>query len=844
MEEQTPLITQTELIQLESALSAHNAKDTLRTTLDGEDSRAKACALTAGCDIIRQNPDIHPTILNLLDDPCESVRYTAILCAARSGVSVSLDMVQKLLKDPSPRVRRTTALYSPDICQKITVEHLKPFTDDSDEPTRAALRQSILKIQGEDENLVFEACPEELLTREVIKRAIPCTTLSGPLPLVDDWEAEWPENGGIAGAFLRRGMLESQGLFSFRAGQLSEPQTVIVLAAWGDVLGVRIVAYENADYLSNLGDNNRDCVTIHLGSPDNSFWSGWSITPHGLVTETPGSGAIQSAVRILDNCYEVHAFVKLPDAPSPGDKLLFNVGRRTMSTATGWGDEYSSWNYSCNTFDCIEEAGELIFTESPVWTEVYPSKTNQWVPDRDRFSVTKNHFAVIDPDAYSHLPHRPPLYLTEGDNHITVAVEADIPLSVFVGGISINRNAVFFPSTVPPGSHEIDVTLTIDSEHARAREWLILIDIGNAETGEIVQRITLDRIPLITPHHESLRTESEVRERPEFRSRRVRSLSSTPVEDLGPIAFGESYPMGLAWGDDGHLYGGTFPTGRLYSYHPVSDTVEEIGNPCEPHNHLESIVTGPNGIIYLGYVRPEGRLGCYDPHNGAIENLGVPVPAAIGGDCHVVGSTPDAVWGIQRGHLWNYHWKTGTFTDTGPFISEEGQVAPVWHAHIADESHIVVHAGDRLGWCTVFGRDVIRGTLTDIVITGRLVTSPDEKVFLCQADGTVWKVCPTDNCVQSAWSTDGTGIHPETVITMVENGSIFRAEHIRDTEPTARLWRHDPDSAAATLIDGLPKNPQYIPALIPHGKNALIGASAFGVYGKRRTTARLWRIAW
>ena len=834
-----PLTQQASLLSLEEQAGRHDRRTAVLEALGSPEPRLRAWALLAAPPA-SDDTEVTSALVRCLGDTNESVRYAALLCAARNRLPVSHDALQALLSDESHRIRALAAAEAPAICPDITPADLDALIGDSHEPAWRAAERALLSLRGENPDSVFSACPDELFTRETVKRVLPCTVLPGEPPPVDGWDAEWPEDGGVASAFLVRGMLEGQGLFTFRAGQTADPQTVVNAVAWRSTFGVSVVAYGAVQ--------DRDYLTFHVGTAADEnlpgTWHSWTVRPDGNCEGSQGAPPAQFASRIGDDRWECRAYLPLPAEALPGGTMLFNVGRQSGLHATGFGVSHSSWNYTCNTFDCHETAGDIVFTEAPVWVEIRPLGP-AWAPDRDRFSVEHEHMGIASPGSPDTLPHLAPLYLTPGDNRFIVSTDADMPLSLFVGAISTKRNAVFFPTAVPAGAHDVEVTLTLEGDHTEAREWLVMVDVADAATGQVVQRISLDRVPLVSPHQEPLREVSPGIAEQATQPKRTRRSTGDVIEDLGPLALGESYPMGIAWGADGRFYGGTFPSGRLYAYDPASDVVEDVGNPCEPHNHLETVFSGPNGIIYFGFARPEGRLGCYDPANGALEDLGVPVPGAIGGDCHVAAATADAVWGFQRGHLWNYHWKTGVLTSTGPFVLDDGRVAPVWQARAPlgpNPSWLAVCAGGRLGWCTVFGRDVLRATLTDVVVTGRLLHGRGGSPCLAQASGEVLAVNPKEDALALLWQTDGAGIAPETPMAMADDGVIFRIEHSRAEGTVARLWAHEPGEQAARLIGPLPRDAQYGPALAIGPDGTVTGVSARRVYGAGRDTARLWRL--
>ncbi len=838
--------TQSEILEAERRITRDNAAAVGLAAHGAAGIRASVCRPLAR--LASSRSDAQEALLRLLRDTDENVRYAAALAVAAERGALPATELTNLLDDDSPRVRRQAAEALADADGPAVSDALRLTAEkDSDEPTAVVAARAIERNTPLLADSVLRQTADRF-AREVIGRLAPCPFLDGQPPAANDWDAEWPDDGGIAGAFMRCGALENQGNFTFTGAQTAWPQTTAYVVVWERALGVAVVADEtDNNYQPRAGKDGSPASGDHIGisvALPGQAPARLLVSAEGLVDSTPGPLPADVAVRVSERGYEVRTVISLPEPVRPGERFGFNVFRRTSSSATGWGDEFSSWSYAVRLSDTPDGMGELAIVDTPVWLELSPKSSPGWAPEIDRFSTRLEHRQLLSSPGTGKLPQVPPLYLSPGENEMRLAIESEMPMNVFAGALSTAKHATFVQHSLQPGAHELSIRLNIDDEQATCREWMLIFELTDARSGDRIARCLLDRIPLVEPPvNETLRCSPERIDGRKSVPGHRRRTPSPSFEDLGPIPHGESYPMGLVCSESGVVYGGTYPSGRLFAYDIESDMLYELGNACEPHNHLESIVVAENEMVYLGYVRPEGKLGCFDPRSRISEDLGPPVPGAIGGDCHVSIALGETIWGYQRGGLWCYHWKTDAFSAAGPVQTGDGQFAPVWDVlpHRRESgAALVLSAGGLVAWAYVIGRTVVRYALTDVPITGKLFERHGDAPCLIQADGSVLRLDAQERTIEDVWTTDGSGINPAVVLVRGLDDTLYRVDQ-GETRP-AIVYAHRPGQSRSQALGSPPGDPEWIPAVACAVDGTIYGVSARNVYGIGRCTGRLWRL--
>ncbi|PSL00401.1 hypothetical protein CLV30_11661 [Haloactinopolyspora alba] len=88
----------------------------------------------------------------------------------------------------------------------------------------------------------------------------------------------------------------------------------------------------------------------------------------------------------------------------------------------------------------------------------------------------------------------------------------------------------------------------------------------------------------------------------------------TPLEDDGIFS--------LETGDDGTIYGGTYPGGHVFSVDPETGDVRDFGQVAPSETYVQSLVE-VDGVVYAG-SQPGGRLFRIDPDAGSVDEIALP----------------------------------------------------------------------------------------------------------------------------------------------------------------------------------------------------------------------------
>ena len=276
--------TQTEIRHAEHTLAS--SAELAGTLAEDPAPEIRALAATALAGRLPLGGEAIGTLERLLIDASEEVRYSAALSAATAPKRLRDGIILRLA-DESPRVRRVAAEALSTLDDPLAMAALETAClSDTDEPTAILAARAIGRAQA-----------VERFQREVVARLLPCPPLTGSPPPPEDWEAEWPEEGGIAGGFMRCGMIEEQGSFQFVGAQSAWPCTVARVVVWESALGIEITAYEtDADYQPSERDGLT--ITLDIHRDGRRPWQ-WLISPAGTVDTAEASPVARSAVRHL-----------------------------------------------------------------------------------------------------------------------------------------------------------------------------------------------------------------------------------------------------------------------------------------------------------------------------------------------------------------------------------------------------------------------------------------------------------------------------------------------------------------------------------------------------------------
>lgn len=97
---------------------------------------------------------------------------------------------------------------------------------------------------------------------------------------------------------------------------------------------------------------------------------------------------------------------------------------------------------------------------------------------------------------------------------------------------------------------------------------------------------------------------------------------NSQLEDLGQMA-GQSYLYRLTFHDDGLLYGGTYPGGKLFSYDPATGAVRDVGQLIPGEMYVRSVASG-DGVVYAGTYNC--HILAVEPVSGTKTELPQPAP--------------------------------------------------------------------------------------------------------------------------------------------------------------------------------------------------------------------------
>ena len=162
---------------------------------------------------------------------------------------------------------------------------------------------------------------------------------------------------------------------------------------------------------------------------------------------------------------------------------------------------------------------------------------------------------------------------------------------------------------------------------------------------------------------------------------------------------GEDYLWNFALGDDGRVYAGTYPGGKLGSFDPKTGAVDDCGAP-----------TRASGNQYLRYVSrlPDGRIHCYFGMSKPEFHIWDPTTRAWS-------TAPESLAGTTWGAVWNGCFVAGKSAWRGPNLAKVDPLPfpapPVaeWNVDVALTSpdRLVIRSGRR-SWVLDRGENALR----------------------------------------------------------------------------------------------------------------------------------------
>jgi hypothetical protein len=99
---------------------------------------------------------------------------------------------------------------------------------------------------------------------------------------------------------------------------------------------------------------------------------------------------------------------------------------------------------------------------------------------------------------------------------------------------------------------------------------------------------------------------------------------TTEVENLGVAIQGETYLWRVAADDDGNVYGGTYPGGKVFQYNISAGTFRDYGSMVMGESYARSLDVGPNNKVYVGMGSQEAAVIELDTLTGDRRKLSLP----------------------------------------------------------------------------------------------------------------------------------------------------------------------------------------------------------------------------
>lgn len=85
------------------------------------------------------------------------------------------------------------------------------------------------------------------------------------------------------------------------------------------------------------------------------------------------------------------------------------------------------------------------------------------------------------------------------------------------------------------------------------------------------------------------------------------------IRVLGKPSETETYIFSLCVGKDGKIYGGTYGNAKLISYDPATGKMEDFGRMDETQMYSQTVVSGDDGLIYVGIGTAKANIVAFDP---------------------------------------------------------------------------------------------------------------------------------------------------------------------------------------------------------------------------------------
>jgi hypothetical protein len=366
--------------------------------------------------------------------------------------------------------------------------------------------------------------------------------------------------------------------------------------------------------------------------------------------------------------------------------------------------------------------------------------------------------------------------------------------------------------------------------------------------GSVLRRNFLPSVPIVSPPKQVLPYPLQIVEKrsEEWPARKI-DRQRLMIRDHGPMLLTESYPMALVQGADGVMYGGTYPGGRLFSYDPEAGTVQDLGSPSPPHNHLHDLVATPDGLIFGGLYRPQGRLFVFDTKTRTLTDLGVPAPGGFSGTCKVQTWAKEKVYGCQRGHLFLSGPSLNSVVNKGNFLFNGRRFQPSVIASDASDNLLGVAGGYLFRYLPETDQVLIsdlsfkaEGNAAEL--GGWLLRGPDGKLYALANDGRLFRWEPEqDRLVLAARYAEvkpGPGV--SVVITETRQLIVGRSGIVKENENILHVYGPG-QVQPADLGNPIPGH-LYLTSLTLGRNNVVYGVSTRRAYSLQRTPIHVYSL--
>jgi hypothetical protein len=776
----------------------------------------------------------------LLPPPESLPPNTAQLCSA----------LQPLLKDRSPLVRAPAAETIGWLRCNASISDLQALMRDPVERVRFRAAHALNLLTGKMGNFIN--------LDDVVWGRPPLITISRAR---DGGESQQ------AGPFLRTASFERQGYFSYRGGIPAQFQTVLQIG-WKD--GDLEFAVECQD--ERPLDEGADKLTFMLKPQGQSKLYKFDVAPgQGLVRqaiENPDGHEIETqlnahaTVARNTRAWKVHLQVPFRtfgrDHVPAGETWEANVVRTESHLATGWGAEISSWAYFDRDFPGPPRLGNLYFADDAPVVGIRPAPDNVYAFPFDLDSLPGDQTRplrpaeeilwgeIVSPNQFVRGMNtffisqklgsagQPPLQLTVvasdyEDGKVIISQVSNLPRQ----NVRAQRIEFKLPDSIRSRAVDLEIAVSdVDAPHSLFRTRFICVPVVSPPKS-------------VTSYHISKVEEDE---KGLWKAGPV-SPPNWAIQDYGPMLMSESYPMALVEGQNGTLYGGTYPGGRLFNFNPAAGIVEDLGSPSPPANHLYDLVAAPDGRLYGDLYRPRGRIFEYDSMTHTSADWGVPVPGAFSGECRVTTWAGGRAYGTQRGHLFFAESATGKVIDKGSFFLKGSRYLPI---RIASDiqGNLLGIAGGRL-FHYLPGSDEVR--ISDVDLDGWLLPGPQGKLYALFQDGRLFRWEPDkDELVQVTRYAPlplDEGPHDPRyrfrglLLVLTGTGELVVARSGMNNPKQTALYVYSPGGFQPINLGNPVAGSLYLTALTLGTRNIVYGLSTQTVYGLERTPVHLYSLA-